>query len=141
MPHPSVTNFDALTQETLTSHPLLFSRIAKALEINGSEAPIYFKELLKFLALISFHQKHLTPAYKIDLAWHEFILFTRLYTSFCDTHFDRYIHHSPGGKDNENEAQFKQTILLYEETYGKLPLNLWGVNNTPIESSCGPCES
>ncbi|EHU1557185.1 MULTISPECIES: hypothetical protein [Acinetobacter calcoaceticus/baumannii complex] len=31
----------------------------------------------------------------LDLYWHEFILSTKSYFSFCEENFGRYIHHSP----------------------------------------------
>ena len=38
------------------------------------------------------------PSRAVDVAWHEFILLTREYTSFCDRGFGRYLHHEPDGR-------------------------------------------
>jgi hypothetical protein len=35
------------------------------------------------------------PSQVVDVAWHEFILFTRLYNDFCRHCFGRYLHHTP----------------------------------------------
>ncbi|WP_325893132.1 glycine-rich domain-containing protein [Grimontia sp. NTOU-MAR1] len=35
------------------------------------------------------------PSQVVDVAWHEFILFTREYQSFCDKAFNRFLHHTP----------------------------------------------
>jgi hypothetical protein len=35
------------------------------------------------------------PSRAVDEAWHEFILDTRTYTSFCHAAFDEYLHHTP----------------------------------------------
>lgn len=35
------------------------------------------------------------PSRVVDDAWHEFILMTRLYHSFCDKAFGKYLHHTP----------------------------------------------
>tara|TARA_B100000745_G_scaffold286215_1_gene221986 strand:- start:1871 stop:2521 length:651 start_codon:yes stop_codon:yes gene_type:complete len=35
------------------------------------------------------------PSQVVDVAWHEFILFTRKYQAFCDKAFGRYLHHTP----------------------------------------------
>lgn len=35
------------------------------------------------------------PSQAIDAAWHEFILFTRQYESFCRRAFGRFLHHTP----------------------------------------------
>ncbi|GAA6151212.1 glycine-rich domain-containing protein [Pseudoteredinibacter isoporae] len=35
------------------------------------------------------------PSQVVDLAWHEFILITRSYQSFCQRAFGRFLHHNP----------------------------------------------
>ncbi|WP_305457320.1 glycine-rich domain-containing protein [Photobacterium leiognathi] len=35
------------------------------------------------------------PSQVVDVAWHEFILFTREYEMFCNKAFDRFLHHTP----------------------------------------------
>ena len=35
------------------------------------------------------------PSQVVDLAWHEFILFTRNYQVFCDKALGRFLHHAP----------------------------------------------
>lgn len=35
------------------------------------------------------------PSQAVDDAWHEFILFTRLYDTFCRSAFGRFLHHTP----------------------------------------------
>ncbi len=35
------------------------------------------------------------PSQVADDAWHEFILFTRLYAGFCNKAFGRFLHHTP----------------------------------------------
>ena len=35
------------------------------------------------------------PSQVVDLAWHEFILFTREYDWFCQQAFGRFLHHTP----------------------------------------------
>jgi hypothetical protein len=35
------------------------------------------------------------PSQVVDVAWHEFILFTRNYQVFCDKALGRYLHHTP----------------------------------------------
>lgn len=44
------------------------------------------------------------PSQVVDVAWHEFILFTRHYHYFCEKTFGRYLHHTP------TEAMKSQTI-------------------------------
>ncbi|MDH5654238.1 MAG: hypothetical protein OEZ39_20480 [Gammaproteobacteria bacterium] len=35
------------------------------------------------------------PSQVVDVAWHEFILFTREYQEFCHQAFGRFLHHTP----------------------------------------------
>lgn len=35
------------------------------------------------------------PSQAVDVAWHEFILFTRNYELFCDKALGRFLHHTP----------------------------------------------
>lgn len=35
------------------------------------------------------------PSQAVDVAWHEFILFTRHYHYFCNKALGRYLHHTP----------------------------------------------
>lgn len=35
------------------------------------------------------------PSQAVDVAWHELILFTRLYEQFCRKHLGRFLHHVP----------------------------------------------
>ncbi|NGN97884.1 hypothetical protein G5S52_09510 [Grimontia sp. S25] len=46
------------------------------------------------------------PSQVVDVAWHEFILFTREYKGFCDKAFDRFLHHTP------TEAMVTPTMAL-----------------------------
>ena len=35
------------------------------------------------------------PSQVVDVAWHEFILFTKLYEEFCKRGMGKFIHHTP----------------------------------------------
>ncbi|WP_020406821.1 glycine-rich domain-containing protein [Hahella ganghwensis] len=35
------------------------------------------------------------PSQAVDVAWHEFILFTRAYETFCRRYLGRFLHHTP----------------------------------------------
>ena len=48
------------------------------------------------------------PSKVVDVAWHEFILFTQEYQNFCHKGFGRFFHHTPtepiSNKDTVNES-------------------------------------
>jgi hypothetical protein len=45
------------------------------------------------------------PIGYIDEMWHNFILFTKRYHSFCDSHFGFYVHHNPTPKRRKDQMK------------------------------------
>lgn len=132
-----------LATEILAEHPVLVEKIARACEISNEEVPNCFSEVLRFLWLIGTFNRPLTPSLQVDLAWHEFILFTRLYHGFCEQHFSRFIHHSPGGDPKVNALNFEKTIQLYIVNIGQPPAAYWGhrVAQEWKDLQCGSCSN
>lgn len=130
-----------LSTNVSLENPLLTSRIANSLTVSDNEAQAIFTEVLRFLYLVSISKDRLTPSVKIDEAWHEFILFTRLYTKICLHHFGRYIHHSPGGDNSDNAVRFELTLQNYERAFGPVPRGLWGIRSDSDPAPCGACRS
>ena len=140
----SIVDFDEsiAIREILADSPILYDKIANACSIERSEVANALREVLRFLSLIARYNMRLTPSHTVDLAWHEFILCTRLYADFCRRHFGRFIHHHPGGKREENHDQFRQTIKLYNLRYGKAVERFWGVADIRgVEADCGACDA
>lgn len=55
-------------------------------------------ETLRSFFLISYKAKAsmvAMPSQVVDVAWHQFILFTRNYDNFCRKGFGRFLHHTP----------------------------------------------
>ena len=47
------------------------------------------------------------PSLVVDVAWHEFILFTKEYAHFCQKAFGKFHHHIPAeAMESKNDAQF-----------------------------------
>ena len=134
-------NTEQLAKSLLKHNPVMLTKIAKACAVDLDKVPAILGEVLKYLWLIGKHNQKLTPSLLVDNAWHEFILFTRLYHSFCDKHFGRYIHHSPGGKEQENHRNYNRTIQLYILHFGRPPEVYWGHLATDKwqDADCGSC--
>jgi hypothetical protein len=127
-----------LAAQLLSDNPILGEKIAKATGLNESKALLI--EVLRFMELVQNSGERLTPSYKVDLAWHEFILFTKLYADFCAQHFDRFIHHYPGDNHSENKIGFKKLHYHYNKYFGSEPNpEFWGKVLVEIadESDCG----
>lgn len=59
-----------------------------------------------YLIHISNNESVAMPSQVVDVAWHEFILFTREYANFCSKAFGRFIHHTPAeAMKSQVEAQ------------------------------------
>ncbi|GAB5524002.1 MAG: hypothetical protein Roseis2KO_18740 [Roseivirga sp.] len=138
----STVDFEQLTDKVLQEVPVLSDKIMKGAGVKKAEVQPLLVEVLRFLFLIGTTNQKLTPSHVVDMAWHEFILCTRLYHNFCEKYFDRFIHHHPGGKEESNQLQFQLTHKLYRELIGVPPEQFWG--NSPmaeVQSDCGVCEA
>lgn len=133
VPKPDVRS---TARNLLNEHPVLLKKISESCKIPREEVPELFTEVLRYLGLVAETHKRLAPSLIVDWAWHEFILCTKLYSDFCQEHFDRYIHHHPAEK--ENPGQFALTLTYYTEFFGKPPEKYWGQTS---EAMCGACES
>ena len=138
---PQSSRFDLLADDLVNDNKLLETKIRRALMCGAEEARLGLVETIKFLLLVAENSgATLTPSHRVDLVWHEFILFTRVYSDFCHVHFGKFIHHNPGGTQKENRDQFGATLRLYEARFGIPPRLFWGGIDQNI-ASCGNCES
>lgn len=136
----SLTHLVQLKEQLVLSTPTLLPKIKEALNLkNEEDAHLGLLEVLKFLTLISKYKKKLTPSLNVDLAWHEFVLHTRKYGVFCLENFGEFIHHTPGGNEEENEQRFKQTLALYKVEFGALVEPWWPTCGVQA-SACGSCQ-
>ena len=138
---------DHLASEILQSRPLLRQKLARALFCVPGECEKALSETIKFLILAAENTAgQSTPSARVDLAWHEFILFTRTYQSFCETHFGKLIHHEPSDNHEVNSQQYAQTLARYRQRFGEPPAEYWGgakakLDQSSVSASCGNCES
>lgn len=137
--HPSTLSFQHQLDSILRKEPNILLKVQKATQLPPETAKSGLLEVLKFLSLIHFTDSKLTPSHTVDLIWHELILFTRLYCDYCEEQFGRYIHHHPGGKQEENHRQFRKTIQLYILYIGAPPITFWGslAEEMYASSQCG----
>ena len=129
-----------LAEQLLSENPLLAKKIVAATDLEKDEAVDILRELIRFLHLVQLTTERLTPSHKVDMAWHEFILFTKAYADFCTTHFGRFIHHYPSENESDNKIGFKKLHYHYEKHFGIKPNpKFWGTVLAEIadESDCG----
>jgi len=77
-------------------------------QLSSSELQQVMRGLKDYFYLIHISNKESVamPSQVVDVAWHEFILFTREYARFCSKAFGRFIHHTPAeAMKSQVEAQ------------------------------------
>ncbi len=140
---PTQSELEIMAKSLLNDMPALENKLQKIADHHSVRVLVLLVEVIKFLYLVAKYQKSLSPSLVADLAWHEFILCTRLYTKFCEDKFGRYIHHTPGGDEKENKSRFAKTIQLYL-IYFKEPIKeVWGESAYEewLDAQCGTCNS
>ena len=141
--HPRNFDHAALAESVLRDKPVLFGKLRAACDVDEVGAHAAMTEVLRFMNLCAYAATGpLTPSQRVDDAWHELILCTGYYADFCDRHFGRFVHHDPGGSDDQNARQFRETLRLYSCHFGTPPDEYWGHRPaTAPTADCGGCES
>lgn len=92
------------------------------------EAAELFQEVKKYLALADSEPMPMFSA-RVDEAWHQFALFTREYSEFCQAFAGAYLHHNPAESGRSERSALPQKPLpsfedfqrAYELRFGALP--------------------
>ncbi|MFE4590182.1 glycine-rich domain-containing protein [Streptomyces laurentii] len=83
----------------------------------------------------------LAPSKAVDPAWHTFMLHTQEYTTWCEEHFGRYLHHAPNSK-TRTLGLMSDVMAAITEAGFAVDRSLWGFAaecNEPACCSDGPC--
>jgi hypothetical protein len=78
---------DKVSQQLIEKYPHLTNKQVK-LVITGLRE--YFH-----ICNMAGKQSVSMPSQAVDVVWHEFILFTKMYERFCNKAFGRFLHHTP----------------------------------------------
>lgn len=138
---------DQLAAAILQARPLLRQKLSRSLFCSPTDCETALCETIKFLILAAENNHgQLTPSARVDLAWHEFILFTRTYLSFCEQYLGKMIHHEPSNNHEVNSQQYSLTLTRYRNRFGEPPSEFWGgaslpSNQTKVSASCGNCQA
>src|SRR6185436_10599288 len=106
----------------------LIARLVEKKALARKKAEDLYTDLLRFLFLCGTVGKTLAPSERIDLAWHEFLLFTREYQRFCRLMFGFFIHHNPveagkRPKPGSGKSVIKDTLEAAHAVFGDLSVN------------------
>ncbi|MCF2947585.1 hypothetical protein L0668_05655 [Paraglaciecola aquimarina] len=76
----------------------LKNKVAKVYpHISSKDLERVIRGLRDYFYIINLSQNQIVamPSQVVDVAWHEFILFTREYAQFCSKGLGRFLHHTP----------------------------------------------
>jgi hypothetical protein len=135
-----------LARELMASCPLLQMKLSRALFCSADETMQALEEVIKFLILAADSGHTVTPSARVDMAWHEFLLFTRSYATFCQDKLGKMVHHEPSIDYEANSQQYLQTLMRYRQRFGEPKPEFWGgpqvdTADGPSSAFCGSCES
>mgnify|MGYP001615951246 CR=1 FL=1 len=120
-------------------HPELVERLKKKLGLSESAALELFDDMKKFLYLVGTAHQKLAPTKMIDDGWHEFLMYTRDYASFCIQFFGILLHHTPNPILKPSAVLSpRETVHRAHKVFGTLGNN-WRYGNCSVCSS--ECES
>lgn len=118
-------------------NPEITQRLMRELGLSAKEARLLFEDVKKFLYLCAISRNKLTPPHPIDMGWHEFLMYTRDYASFCKKVLGVYIHHVPDPvlKPVEQKPTAQDTIAFAKEVFGPNLSHNWIKRNKTSECS------
>jgi len=93
---------------------------------NQTNTDLGIRELKRFLSLMLLCDATHTPSAQLDIAWHQFIIFTKQYRRFCQDSFGGYLDHNPRlPTDPHKDGNFEHTLNCYRTHYGEPPAEMW----------------
>ncbi|MGD9969050.1 MAG: hypothetical protein AB7S65_01215 [Sulfuricurvum sp.] len=84
--------------QTYRFHPTLQQKIRQRYpHLSDAQLRTVIDALREYFHLCAQSESKMVsmPSQVVDIAWHEFILFTRSYRDFCSNAFGRFLHHTP----------------------------------------------
>lgn len=86
------------TIEHYRLHPGIFRKVQNRYpHLNNADLVLIEQALRDYfrMCLLAGRRSVAMPSQVVDVAWHEFILFTRAYEQFCQQALGRFLHHTP----------------------------------------------
>lgn len=124
--------------QNIMNYPMahIIKRCQKDYKYSDQDMIILEKELKRFLALSLIqddtHAGNGMYSSDVDNLWHTFILFTKEYAHFCNTYFNRFIHHIPELEKASTPEQmekayqdFQAFIKKYEQLFEEEIHPIW----------------
>lgn len=110
-------------------HPAPEFLIQRAVDKGGltrDEALEVFEEVKRFLVVGTALERNFAPSVPVDALWHEWILFTDDYHTFCHQ-LGGYIHHTPIPQGSDDQPPLEPTVTAMQVAFGELSDRWWPV--------------
>lgn len=106
-------------------NPEIVARIKREHGMSQEEVEKLFEDTLMYLFLCSVVSKPIAPTKQIDKGWHEFLMYTRDYRSFCDEYLGIFVHHNPVPIMTKSTSLLtsQDTLGFAIETFGEVGPN------------------
>lgn len=107
-------------------HPDVIERLQRTGALDRPQAVQLFQDTKQFLYLCAKYPDPMIPTKAIDEGWHNFILFTEDYASFCTEMLGRFVHHRPtppSKRVSENQQRLYQNTLRIAQSEFSSPLS------------------
>lgn len=99
---------------------LLIPRIADEHDYSMLYAEGSLREAKRMLYLNTLSSESVSPSVRVDMAWHEMLMFTRFYQEFCKF-LGEFIHHDPTPGEPDEGRLYEKTKANYEKFLGITP--------------------
>jgi hypothetical protein len=119
--------------------PFVIERLMKSGSVDSEEEGLALFDAVKRYMIIA--ETDTTVCWsmysmRVDEAWHQFMLFTRAYATFCDRFFGHYFWHAPSNAPSpdgtmsasvapEESSTFTQFQTRYEDLFGHRLPDVW----------------
>jgi hypothetical protein len=127
-------------------NPELIERYKDKLGLSGQAALQLFHDVKQFLYVCGTQNENgCSPTEKIDLGWHEFLLYSRDYREFCEQMFGQLVEHAPRSylkTDRRPKGEMRRTYLVARSIFGVLSEN-WdqAAPDTGSLYTASPCDA
>ena len=126
-------NFDLEKVMAFQPPELLIERFSRDYGLPDTEAVEQFNEIKKFLAVCASNRsQNFAPSKTLDNMWHNFVLFTPQYISFCNM-IGGYVHHRPTCEIMHES--YANTLEAMPRIFGDVNSKYWKTKNAADCSS------
>lgn len=99
---------------------MLIPRIASEHDYSIPYATGALREAKRMLYLFIVSGQPTSPSERVDMAWHEMLMFTKFYREFS-AFLGRFIDHDPTPGPPGDGSMYRDTKTLYEKHFGEKP--------------------